>query len=752
MDAVVMQLCQHQLLISTKHACMTPKISHFIARELLPTLGLRDAREVCMSLADGRKLRTLPKNKLFPALRDTLSEHIAQITSRKRSANGISSTQSTLTGLTPAQCLSNAILKEAGHCVRIPLHVLRSLQRVHFLFFLEDGHDSPNVLLADAGKVRFPSYLCLPGRPVFLSAAAYTEFESARELECELEAFLGRKDYEEAECIGSIAESQVCDFLKKCGGAPDELTGHVNDEMGGDDGEENMEVQRIAHVDDVGTHDDIRALCSGKRTLPSSVFACKRDSERSNEGGKVSKTEVLQQLKHPFFRRYTAQWVYARMCWVSVHALERLGEYTRAVKRLQLLLSTRLVPKRRGKCLNRLTINMFRHLGMTREPLKEIVDALECKTHRLNYGDRVQLAQRGLAIHKKVIEAEVKREFKTGVARKKRIAERLASSQPRAISDELNRSQVPIATRKILGKSLNVRSKERDERVKAIDDGWQRFLAENSRDSAGSQSATIGNRSILGKAKFSSLRAGGTEVTVEEYCLEWYMAREGWQGIHDEGRAVRFLFCLLLWESCMFKDVVDVFQTPYQDRPLDLATEAFYESRREDIERRLGEIRELSRDGIYTEIVQLFEKYEGTRAVCCAWEAYSADDLGCIGSGLGAMVLARCCELLSGDFAYWGGGLPDLILWRRTGDGKNGGGGVGEAECKLVEVKSARDALSERQRAWLVEFGASGANCEVCKVVERVTARNADEVDDAKVDFIAVSALQEAHSNRHKEE
>jgi len=52
----------------------------------------------------------------------------------------------------------------------------------------------------------------------------------------------------------------------------------------------------------------------------------------------------------------------------------------------------------------------------------------------------------------------------------------------------------------------------------------------------------------------------------------------GWQGWHCEGSCVRSLFALLMWDAT-FSDQPDVFQTPYQDAPLDYGYPSFCRSR-----------------------------------------------------------------------------------------------------------------------------------------------------------------------------
>lgn len=52
----------------------------------------------------------------------------------------------------------------------------------------------------------------------------------------------------------------------------------------------------------------------------------------------------------------------------------------------------------------------------------------------------------------------------------------------------------------------------------------------------------------------------------------------GWQGWHCEGSLLRSLFGLLMWDV-VYCDMPDVFQTPYQDAPLDLRFPSFSRKR-----------------------------------------------------------------------------------------------------------------------------------------------------------------------------
>jgi len=180
---------------------------------------------------------------------------------------------------------------------------------------------------------------------------------------------------------------------------------------------------------------------------------------------------------------------------------------------------------------------------------------------------------------------------------------------------------------------------------------------------------------------YESMQGDGVQVTVEELALEYYRER-GWEGCHDEGGTIRFLFALLMWESAIFAPVADVFHTKFQDRPLDLHTEAFYSTRKNAIENRLTYLRNLDAVHLKSEVLSLYEKYLGIQAVGCNWGKYSSEELARVACGFGAEGIVLICRLLSSDYSYWGAGIADLVLWKVSEQG-------GEARAKLVEVKSA---------------------------------------------------------------
>ncbi|KAF8820659.1 VRR-NUC domain-containing protein [Cardiosporidium cionae] len=94
-----------------------------------------------------------------------------------------------------------------------------------------------------------------------------------------------------------------------------------------------------------------------------------------------------------------------------------------------------------------------------------------------------------------------------------------------------------------------------------------------------------------------------TYVGVEALALQYYQNEGQWLGFHCEGMLLRTFFGLLMYDCLFFKEVKDVFITPFQDAPLDLSTEIFYEQRRTFIDTRLSFLKYLSSVELYEEIV-----------------------------------------------------------------------------------------------------------------------------------------------------
>ncbi|KAI3952914.1 hypothetical protein MKX01_028606 [Papaver californicum] len=107
-------------------------------------------------------------------------------------------------------------------------------------------------------------------------------------------------------------------------------------------------------------------------------------------------------------------------------------------------------------------------------------------------------------------------------------------------------------------------------------------------------------------------------------------------------------------------------------------------------------------------LITSWESHFGTACRGVNWVRHSFSYLGAAVTCVGGPCLASLFRLLAQDNRSWSSGMPDLLLWRFSGDYKG--------EAKLVEVKGPHDRLSEQQRAWLLLLMDCGFNAEVCKV------------------------------------
>ncbi|KAJ3675670.1 hypothetical protein LUZ60_004712 [Juncus effusus] len=220
---------------------------------------------------------------------------------------------------------------------------------------------------------------------------------------------------------------------------------------------------------------------------------------------------------------------------------------------------------------------------------------------------------------------------------------------------------------------------------------------------------TIRGRPVNGGIRVKNLFYGYNNelIGVEELALQYYALEEtgGWRGTHSESGVWLTIFGLLMWDI-VFSDLPDVFCSKFQTAPLDLGTDDFYESRKDEIESQLKKIEE----GIGEEIlITCWHLHFGEMCRGVNWEKHSLEDLRAVVSLMDSHCLASLCRHLALDYRSWSSGMPDLLLWRFYNNTPRG-------EIKLVEVKGPRDRLSEQQRAWMLVLMDCGFNSEVCKV------------------------------------
>ncbi|CAK7270993.1 hypothetical protein SEPCBS57363_004387 [Sporothrix epigloea] len=200
---------------------------------------------------------------------------------------------------------------------------------------------------------------------------------------------------------------------------------------------------------------------------------------------------------------------------------------------------------------------------------------------------------------------------------------------------------------------------------------------------------------------------GGTtvECSVEKMCLDDYR-KHGWNGYHSEGGIVRTLFGYLFFDI-LFMYLPNVFQTAYQACPLDLHTDTFYASRASEINRRLVEIS----NGDAPRIVRKVHDAHFARRTCIVglkWD-FPLEDVVELAECFHGDALALICRVLAEEYRQRGGGLPDLLLWRKTP----------KPEVLFSEVKSANDRLSDTQRMWIHILAGAGVRVAVCHAVAK---------------------------------
>jgi fanconi-associated nuclease 1 len=198
---------------------------------------------------------------------------------------------------------------------------------------------------------------------------------------------------------------------------------------------------------------------------------------------------------------------------------------------------------------------------------------------------------------------------------------------------------------------------------------------------------------------------GGGECSVEAMCLSSYRG-QGWKGYHAEGGIIRTLFAYLFYDI-LFLYIPNVFQTAYQTCPLDLFTDAFYPARASEINHRLVEIA----NGEAPRLVREVDSRERDKRTCVVglnWDYELADLLELVDCFDGA-ALATICKVMAQEYGQRGGGLPDLILWKKDPN----------KEVMFSEVKSANDRLSDTQRLWIHVLTGAGVRVALCNAVAK---------------------------------
>lgn len=159
------------------------------------------------------------------------------------------------------------------------------------------------------------------------------------------------------------------------------------------------------------------------------------------------------------------------------------------------------------------------------------------------------------------------------------------------------------------------------------------------------------------KSVFVDAKDGNT-CSVEQLALEHYASEEegSWWGVHCEGGMVRALFGILMWDI-IFLSVPGVFQSPFQDAPLDLDHPMlFYRNREVAIEARLAQLAGMAPQKLAREVLQGFEDHYQTLCRAINWDRVCVEVLQGAAMALGGHGLAVAFRPLCASFRYYSGG------------------------------------------------------------------------------------------------
>ncbi|KAG2183177.1 hypothetical protein INT43_006172 [Umbelopsis isabellina] len=173
----------------------------------------------------------------------------------------------------------------------------------------------------------------------------------------------------------------------------------------------------------------------------------------------------------------------------------------------------------------------------------------------------------------------------------------------------------------------------------------------------------------------------GGECSVEELSLGYYQ-KAGYTGFHSENGIITTIFGLLFWDI-LFAPFPDVLETPFQNAPLDLKTDAFFVGRSFEIYARLRDIS----NGKAVEILKQVDERERSSSTSCigvSW-SYTFEQLSQICECIGPHALSQICKLFAEEYGHRTGGIPDLCCWNYE-----------KKECLFVEGPG--DILSDTQK------------------------------------------------------
>ncbi|EGG16946.1 myotubularin related protein 15 [Cavenderia fasciculata] len=210
----------------------------------------------------------------------------------------------------------------------------------------------------------------------------------------------------------------------------------------------------------------------------------------------------------------------------------------------------------------------------------------------------------------------------------------------------------------------------------------------------------------------------GSLGKVEDAALDYYKNEEGMEGIHCETGIFIEFFMFFFWDIIFCSDIPHVFQSPYQDSPLDFGSEEFYFSRKDLITNKLEQLKISSNQDRRDHLQMIWSKNENCNVRGISWERYSLSQLMELSDSFGGGLIAYICKLMSEDFSSFSSGAPDLFLWKNNNNDNdnNNNNNNNSYTIKFCEVKGEGDRLAAHQKIWidvLLSYGCQVDNCLV---------------------------------------
>ncbi|KAL1664575.1 hypothetical protein GGF50DRAFT_114989 [Schizophyllum commune] len=575
--------------------------------------------------------------------------------------------------------LKKHALKELGRCLQVNMDFVRFVRRMHIIFYRSTELPTRLLLPALLSSFRIRSYpdigpITRDGN-IWTSREDFLEYEDALLLQAEYEQLMGDAEGSPLDTNNRFV-SEGSNVLERATPAPRssrsratpapkrKRDGSVADEPP----EPSISLKRARHIEEVF---DQLVYRKWKKLV-------KR---------KRKSTEV----RAPGLERFEAGYIFTRLVYKAAHAFGMLKMYDKELEVLDALLKQRFW--RRGKVADwyaRQALIQMNHLCCDSD------DKVEKASHK----DEMRECARATLLAA-LDDEDVGDVYRPGLLHRLQRLEKMLKIDS-SISEPLGKpNEVWVVA-------------ERIHKTEGEGEGWS--PGKENRDNTLTQMWRDPDELVLIQdPKYNMRKAMGKsiwkgrddqQVNVETVALQHYEAL-GYKGFHAETRILTTLFALLFWDV-LFARVPSVFVTEFQTAPLDLAEDTFYTARKELIETRLAELTE---EGKALEILRRNDKfYRESKTFCIglSWTNCSAEDLEEIVECMGGHALRHICLLFCQDYAGRCGGVPDLIVWKMTGDER----------CKFVEVKGPGDRASDAQKLWFDSLLRAKVPVDLCHVAD----------------------------------